>query len=99
MTRPHTRDRQLPISKDLQKVPLLGVVSSSLTEVGFSKMAHPDATARPCQGLEGFQVLHRLQTVGWRELMFANMWPSQEISRYHARERVRGSHLVWGHLC
>lgn len=99
MTRPHTRDRQLPASKDLQKVPLLGLVSSSLTEVGLSKMAPPDSTARPRQGLEDFQVLHRLQTVGWRELALANMGPSQEVSRYHARERVWGLHLVWGHLC
>lgn len=95
---PHT-GQQLPIAKDLQKVPLLGLVSSSPTEVGFSKMAPPDSTARPCQGLEDFQVLHRLQTVGWRELVFTNMRPRQEISRYEARERVRGSHLVWGHLC
>lgn len=97
MTRPHTRDRQLPASKELQKVPLLGFVSSSLTEVALSKMAPPDSPARPCQGLEDFQVLHRLQTVGWRELAFANRGPRQEVSRYHARERVWDSHLVWGH--
>lgn len=67
MTRPHTRDRQLPASKDLQKVPLLGLVSSSLAEVGLSKMASPslhgqtlprdggfpDAAEAPDGGLEG----------------------------------------------
>lgn len=82
-----------------QKVPLLGLVSSSLTEVVLSKMAPSDSTARPCQGLEDFQVLHGLQTVGWRELVFANTRPSQEVSRCHARERVQCSLLVWDHLC
>lgn len=81
------------------KVPLLGLVSSSLTEVGLSKMAPPDSTARPCQGVGDFQVLHRLQTVGWRELVFTNMGPSHEVSRCHARERVQDSLLVWDHLC
>lgn len=81
MTRPHTRDRQLPASKDLQKVPLLGLASSSLAEVGLSKMAPPHFTARPCQGMEAFQMLQRLQTAGWREHAFTNMGPSQEVSR------------------
>lgn len=81
MTRPHTRDRQLPQSRDLQKVPLLGLVSSFLTEVGLPKMAPPRSAARPCQGLEGFQMLKMFQTVGWGELAFTNMGPSRGVSR------------------
>ena len=67
--------------QDLQKVPLLGLASSSLAEVGLSNMAPPRLTARPCQGMEAFQTLQRLQTAGWRELAFANTGPSQEASR------------------
>lgn len=100
MTRPHTRDRQLPVSKDLPKVPLLGLVSSSLTEVGLSKMvmtaqpdpAHPKGwrisrccTAPDC-GVEG-------------TLAHKHGVKPRRVSRYHTRERVWGSHMFWGHLC
>lgn len=55
------------------------LASSSLAELGLSKMAPPRSLARPCQGMEAFQMLQRLQTVGWSAS--ANMGPSQEVSR------------------